>query len=279
MYDEREENFREMAALGNVKAMKAYLHAGVNIDGQNKMNGQTALHWACVRGNSAAVELLVRAGADATITNNKGQTPLEVCKEDSIKALLPNHRKCNGTDNGSTTTSDMKDMSNSFETSFMPNYMANPDLSKAWGIPEDALLPAQGESGYTQQLQYEASMSKANTRYRQGDSGSMATLTPVPAAASVNKLQEQELLVYNNKYGEDNLLGSVFVDANKQTIAELKTQLVREIDGVSEDGEFTVARYNGKQTIPIGAKQESFFVERVFRSNDEAVIVMRKNQQ
>ncbi|KAJ1801231.1 hypothetical protein LPJ59_000445, partial [Coemansia sp. RSA 2399] len=251
MFDEREENFREMAALGNVKAMKAYLRGGVNIDGQNKVNGQTALHWACVRGNSDAVELLVRAGADTTIKNNKGQTPLEVCKEDSTRALLPNYRKGEDSSGGSAVTKDRNPSVESSEAPFVPSYMANPDLSKAWGIPEDAMMPAaQGESGYVQQLQFEASMSKNKP-------SSKNVVASVPAAAenSIGKPEEQELLVYSNHYSEENLLGSVYVDANNQTIADLKTQLVNEIDDMPENGAFSISRYNGKQTVPINAKQ------------------------
>ncbi|KAJ2530981.1 hypothetical protein EV175_007260, partial [Coemansia sp. RSA 1933] len=170
MYDEREENFREMAALGNVKAMKAYLRGGVDIDGQNKMNGQTALHWACVRGNVDAVDLLVRAGADATVKNNKGQTPLDVCKNDSVRTLLPTYKQDKGNIGRSVATKDKESTSAGglVEASFVPNYIVNPDLSKAWGIPEDAIMPAQGESGHIQQLQFEASMSKSRpSNYKQ----------------------------------------------------------------------------------------------------------------
>ncbi|KAJ2853799.1 hypothetical protein GGI22_004725, partial [Coemansia erecta] len=243
MFDEREENFREMAALGNVKAMKAYLRGGVNIDGQNKVNGQTALHWACVRGNLDAIELLVRAGADTTIKNNKGQTPLEVCKQDSTRALLPNYRKGEDSSSGSAVAKDKTSPVEGFEAPFVPNYMANPDLSKAWGIPEDAMMPAQGESGYVQQLQFEASMGKNKP-------SSKSDVASIPATAEkfIGNPEDQELLVYRNYYCEDNLLGSVYVDANNQTIGDLKTQLMNEIDDMPENGAFSIARYNGKQT-------------------------------
>ncbi|KAJ2163998.1 hypothetical protein IW143_006177, partial [Coemansia sp. RSA 520] len=61
--DERDENFREMAALGNLKAITAYIRGGVDLDSQNKMNGWTALHWACARGNIEVAGFLIRAGA------------------------------------------------------------------------------------------------------------------------------------------------------------------------------------------------------------------------
>ncbi|KAJ2018176.1 hypothetical protein GGI06_002761, partial [Coemansia sp. S85] len=91
MLDERDENFREMAALGNVKAVRAYIRGGVDIDGQNKMNGWTALHWACARGQCDIAEILIRAGANTDLKNTKGQVALDVCKSDSIRALFPGH--------------------------------------------------------------------------------------------------------------------------------------------------------------------------------------------
>lgn len=36
--DEREESLREVAALGNIKAVTHYIHAGVNVNAANKMN-------------------------------------------------------------------------------------------------------------------------------------------------------------------------------------------------------------------------------------------------
>ena len=42
-----EEQFRESACYGDVDAMSSLLKAGVNVNSVNKMNGWTALHWAC----------------------------------------------------------------------------------------------------------------------------------------------------------------------------------------------------------------------------------------
>jgi hypothetical protein len=36
--DEREESLREVSALGNIKAVNHYIHAGVNVNAANKMN-------------------------------------------------------------------------------------------------------------------------------------------------------------------------------------------------------------------------------------------------
>lgn len=37
--DEREDTLREVAALGNIKAVLHFSHSGVNINAQHKMNG------------------------------------------------------------------------------------------------------------------------------------------------------------------------------------------------------------------------------------------------
>ena len=47
-----EEQFRESACYGDVDAMSSLLKAGVNVNSVNKMNGWTALHWACKVKNS-----------------------------------------------------------------------------------------------------------------------------------------------------------------------------------------------------------------------------------
>jgi ankyrin repeat protein len=44
-------------------------------------NGRTVLHWAVEKGYHEAVKILLLAGADPTITDNKGRTPLALAKE------------------------------------------------------------------------------------------------------------------------------------------------------------------------------------------------------
>ncbi|KAJ2468175.1 hypothetical protein GGI02_003783 [Coemansia sp. RSA 2322] len=147
MIDERDENFREMAALGNIKAVRAYIRSGVDTDGQNKMNGWTALHWACARGQADTVETLLRAGASTSIRNNKGHSALDVCKSESIRALFSSYVR-NGESIGSDEEVSAQGdrtaaISAGLDGSFVPNYLANPDLMKTWGMPEDLLPPTQ----------------------------------------------------------------------------------------------------------------------------------------
>ncbi|KAJ2461478.1 hypothetical protein GGI03_005021 [Coemansia sp. RSA 2337] len=267
MSDERDENFREMAALGNVKAVRAYIRGGINIDGQNKMNGWTALHWACARGQSDIVEILIRAGANIDLKNNKGELAVDVCKSDNIRALFPGHES---ESSRPATSAEDKPAGDSTEQAFVPNYLANPDLIKVWGMPDDVLdtAVAQGESGYMRQMQYEASVSGGNnSRQQQQHQLQQKSQSSAPAPVS----DERELLVYCNQVDESSLLGSVFISDTRQTVAELGDVIREELDGVP--GTFTVARYNGKQTVPVSTKQETFNVGRIFRGSDDAVVL------
>jgi len=40
--------------------------------------GATALHWAALRGHAEVVRVLISYGADLTVTNKEGETPLRV---------------------------------------------------------------------------------------------------------------------------------------------------------------------------------------------------------
>jgi len=52
------------------------------------MNGWTALHWATKSGDPNAVKYLLEQGANATIQNSKGQTPIDLATNDAIRKLF-----------------------------------------------------------------------------------------------------------------------------------------------------------------------------------------------
>jgi ankyrin repeat protein len=60
----------------------------------NKQNaiGDTALHIACKNGYAAIASVLVLNGADLTIKNVLGKTPIEVCDDPALKAMLELHK-------------------------------------------------------------------------------------------------------------------------------------------------------------------------------------------
>ncbi|KAJ1835024.1 hypothetical protein LPJ73_007751 [Coemansia sp. RSA 2703] len=280
MFDEREEVFREMAALGNLKVVVSFLRSGININAQNKMNGWTALHWACTRGYTQIVETLIRAGADPSIKNKKGERPIDVCKENSVRELF---RLC-------MTNEDVDNVIKAEESappqssSFVPNYIANPDLSKAWDTPENVVIPEKADSSLMRQQQIEAS-----TTARQPNISSSKTDTTLPAvsAASQSSSQpsdtnattvEREFMVYAEEFGDGCLLGSVFVDDTRsQTVGDLVKQIRQELDSVPAD--FSIIRYNGQLAVPISTKQQALGIDRVFRGVNDAVIVKSNSKE
>ncbi|KAJ2785422.1 hypothetical protein H4R18_000505 [Coemansia javaensis] len=256
--DEREENLREMAALGNLKAVRAYVHGGVNVNSQNGMNGWTALHWAAARGHADVAAFLIRAGADPGMANGKGQVPLDVCRSPEVRALLPGHE---------TAAVPPPPAGEREEGGFVPNYIACPDLAKAWAIPDDAGVAP--DSGHMRQLQHEASVSSGGAPARQTVGPQQQQQRGAPQSAL--PAGERELLVYAGRYSDECLLGSVFVDADALTVSDLGARIRGELDGVP--ARFAFARHNGKQTVPVGARQEAFAVARVFRGADDAVVL------
>jgi ankyrin repeat protein len=64
------------AANGYLECIKLFLqHLPTGIDVQNN-EGNTALHWACVSGQLATVQLLMGAGAKVAIENKAERTPI-----------------------------------------------------------------------------------------------------------------------------------------------------------------------------------------------------------
>lgn len=77
------------AFWGHNEAVKyLVLDCKINPDLQDN-SGDTALHDACRFGHAGVVEILVKAGANASIRNKKGQTPAEVAKEYGYPTIMP----------------------------------------------------------------------------------------------------------------------------------------------------------------------------------------------
>jgi ankyrin repeat protein len=69
-----------LGATGNaLEVIEELLKKGANPNIQSKrFSGETPLHKAAFNGLKDEVEILLRYGADSTIRNNKGQTPLDI---------------------------------------------------------------------------------------------------------------------------------------------------------------------------------------------------------
>ncbi|XP_059142261.1 palmitoyltransferase ZDHHC17-like [Physella acuta] len=61
---------------------------GASLSKVDKVNGNTALHWACVSGNHVVIKLLLSKGADIDALNLKNETPLDIAINQSNSDLV-----------------------------------------------------------------------------------------------------------------------------------------------------------------------------------------------
>ena len=52
-----EEQLRESACYGDVESLTTLIRGGVDVNSQHKINGWTALHWACKRNELNAIKV------------------------------------------------------------------------------------------------------------------------------------------------------------------------------------------------------------------------------
>ncbi|KAK8126887.1 uncharacterized protein PG998_002646 [Apiospora kogelbergensis] len=74
--------------IGNL--LEALSHAGTvsrQVDARDE-HGRTPLHHACRSGRRETVELLLAAGADPTVQDKQGTTPLDACTEFEEEQML-----------------------------------------------------------------------------------------------------------------------------------------------------------------------------------------------
>lgn len=109
-------NFLEACSSGDIDSVNAILESGATINGQQKMNGWTGLHWAVKRGHTKLVTHLLNHGADANVKNTKGETPGMLTEEIELKKML-----------GDAKAITIKDK----PLPFLPNYLAYPEFTYA----------------------------------------------------------------------------------------------------------------------------------------------------
>lgn len=86
---------------------------------------RTALHWATHRGHEPVVRALLMRGARKDVQNHKGQIPEDLAKKPEILALFGRENQ----------VLDQQEEDSS-DSAFVPAYLAHPDLSKLWSLPE-----------------------------------------------------------------------------------------------------------------------------------------------
>lgn len=69
------------AQHGQDMAMVVLIDRGASLDAARETDGCTPLHAAASAGHTSAVNLLLMSGADATMTNNIGKTPMAIAAE------------------------------------------------------------------------------------------------------------------------------------------------------------------------------------------------------
>lgn len=65
------------AEAGKTEIVHALIDAGANVNAATT-NGWTSLHYAIQKGHAETAQLLIARGADTSVTNNLGKTPLEM---------------------------------------------------------------------------------------------------------------------------------------------------------------------------------------------------------
>ncbi|KAG0321298.1 hypothetical protein BGZ99_003977 [Dissophora globulifera] len=259
--DARVNDLHEMAAIGNLKAVLHYCQSGVNINAQNNMNGWTALHWATHRGHEPVVRALLMRGASRDIKNNKEQTPVDLAKTPAMGELygkdVQQLNQEQETGEGST------------KPSFVPAYLAQPDLSKLWSLPEgstdDPKLNQEAFALSNPRLPATTPLPQPNPATK------LNVSAPPPAASGTH--EAKEILVYRQTVSDENLLGAIF--ANIEDTIERTMELIKEeIDDVPEL--FGLGRFNGSKTVPVNTKQYGRKTGELFRGADDAIVLLAR---
>ncbi len=85
-------DIQHAAAAGYIGRVQALLDADpALLDSRDFLHRRTALHWAAEQGDLAIADLLLRRGADRSLTDKKGKTPLDLALADGhadMAALL-----------------------------------------------------------------------------------------------------------------------------------------------------------------------------------------------
>ncbi|KAG2210583.1 hypothetical protein INT47_002525 [Mucor saturninus] len=246
--DEREHTLREVAALGNVKATIQLAHSGVNLNSQNAMNGWTAMHWAAHRGHTNVVTALLRSGADPLIKTQKGQTALDLAANhpetaEILRAAVGDVEVVVGPEPA---------------LPIVPTYMQNPDLEKTWLMPEEF-----SENKLENAVRKQAAVDSLNNPEK----------TVATQKDNITSNEELEVLIYLSSREDANLLGSVYL--KNETIETAIENIKEEIGGLPEN--FSIARHNGKVSIPINPKQMSKRLLDIFRSENDVLVVIPLN--
>ncbi|KAI8923078.1 hypothetical protein BC831DRAFT_473116 [Entophlyctis helioformis] len=257
---------REAVALGNIAAVRVFLAQGVlNVNAQNAVNGWTPLHWACSRGHHDIAQLLIKYGARTDIANSKGQTPRDLIrkKDSALESLFPAASLAPSESAPAAPASAPAPApeadADSGSASFVPSYLAYPEVNKLWSVPDAASIIASLPQPTAEPLAPSAPAPSASAPQQpsqiQEQQPVRAPAAPAaPAAPTATPPMYSPVLVYLDRCSPDAILGAVFVH-QRQSLGQVAEQIRRELDGVPES--FTLLRCDGDLCIPIGSGQSS----------------------
>ncbi|VDI17448.1 Hypothetical predicted protein [Mytilus galloprovincialis] len=141
---ENDESFREAACNGDKDSLKKLLETfSINVNSQNPVNGWSALHWGCKRNHKGVVEFLLQKGANKDLLTAKGEKPVDLTTSEDLFNLLGG--------SGNRIAILQKN-----ESSFTPNYLANPVFPYTQPVADLESTNLNGvESVHTQQKSIE----------------------------------------------------------------------------------------------------------------------------
>ncbi|KAH6589739.1 hypothetical protein BASA50_009832 [Batrachochytrium salamandrivorans] len=272
---EAEESLREAAALGNIAAIRVYLINGINVNSQNRMNGWTALHWACSRGHKEAAQVLIRNGAKDDILSTVGKSPIDVAKGNAADLFTPD-------DLHPASSPQLNDIDADCEEGlsipkFVPNYLRYPDLSKAWEVPSSMPVPAYDASvdkpaptivastpAFDKPLHHLSescsstsevcvALPSVHTLSFNSEANNNVRDTPVSSQPQLYN-EQREVLVFIEVGMSRRIMGAMFISQGL-TIKGLCDRIRSELDCVPS--QFMLARCDGDDLIPFNLGQHS----------------------
>jgi ankyrin repeat protein len=81
----------ECAGPDSADVVRALVRGGARVDARDGVTGSTALHMAARRGNAVAAQALLECGADKSLRDRRGDTPLQRalnCRKAHLAELL-----------------------------------------------------------------------------------------------------------------------------------------------------------------------------------------------
>jgi hypothetical protein len=238
----REEQLREAASMGNVRAVTHLLSMGVDVNACNNVNGWNSLHWAAKRGHVDVVRTLLLYGARKDIQTKKGETCADLAKNQEIRRMLGLEESVGDEDSESKDT-------------FVPNYIQNPDHLKLWSLPDEVESPAikpmdsqKSSKPVVAQPHSQATVAQPRSQ------PTVAHSQPTQIQMTEPKSENQEVLVYSlnqsQSIEEASLLGAIFLPPSS-TLATALERAMDELDAPKG----RILRNTGALQIPVTEKQ------------------------